>query len=711
MAQLLEFHVIPEKPGPFHLDFIKDLIRYVASEKPRQRKFAKWWKKQRIYSRDLIKFLLKISGIRAGKITKLDNFGEELLEELQASEKAKAEAMEKMLEEAEKTPQRRFVTAQELMDEKKESEDPFLEILFDRFTELNGYMAKFVFAEIGDAFVALPELMRRVQSNMYHGERPNLTSLENWLCWMDWIGYVKLVGFRYKLTETGMRGLEYLKEIPEEELLAPSEEEEPEEEEEEVEEEEEAEAEESKGPAYVPAPRQADTFDEEDEGMPEEELDLPPEAQPAPVEDIEYLQKLGIEEVVMKKAEEDKESLLRTPPPKAKKAEKVKKEAKKEKKKPEARTPEKPPKKGSFAERMQALTRESQALLEEVSTPKSEPPTEATVPETPAQKAVTKKRPAPVKEKEKAAKAPAKKELTKKEPAVKGPAEVMEIAPAEERKIPAPQYDFPYYNAFRETIPENKDLIENTGRILSWWATYPHKRSFHAQDFGINPKKYSGKGKPFFLFQICCLGRILEAPGSPSEKTHFIRELMNRKVFENIFFLDWTVEKALSEMDCLKPGKGLPPLASQLVYFIHFKNVLHADPDLVDRLEQAPDGEALLRTIREEGFGDSLELGAFWLAREMALMDLWAVKHIDAVCNIPSRETRENAFRLGYLATHYATGFAELLQASRDLSIYFRKKEGYDLAIAQFAEDHGCSFRCRRVSICPYACREKQNLE
>ncbi|HVY61782.1 MAG TPA: hypothetical protein VHF22_09025, partial [Planctomycetota bacterium] len=318
--QLIEYALQPgkEKDGQFLVDLCRKILKVVDAEKPTQRKFAAWLRTNQIYDRAFLQFVLRLCDVKIGAKATLGDAGEEL-----AAEAKKGGAMPSVPapggfsggdpdeDEDEQPAKTRTKNSQVLVatgGSADPSKDPFRALLWDRLVELNGYLCRFVLVEIGDGFLAPAEIIKRLGSSMYHGDRIPVPSFNNWLRWVEWLGYVKPVGFRHKLTDPGIEAFKYLKEIPEEELiekgtlgvLAGIAEDEA--------------AEEAPvddrpfitaedGPAgaakpvptaeppagapkkAAPAPRAAEPEDDEDAGgddLEDEGLDLPPEAKPVP---------------------------------------------------------------------------------------------------------------------------------------------------------------------------------------------------------------------------------------------------------------------------------------------------------------------------------------------------------------------------------------------------------------------------------------------
>ncbi len=253
MAQFVDFACLPDRDGAWHLGTVRRLLREVAGA-PTQRKLTAWLRQVKIYDRTFIGQLVRLVDLKVAARVTLGPFGQELVEALAESEK-----LEKAAAAAEPDSRPRagravapdpteedFPTGEVTIEDLarrtagrprdgEEGEggagrkaaaqpettvkDPFKEALFDRFVELNGYLVRFIFCEVADGFLAPSEMVKRLGSSIYRGERPQLLPFQSWLKWMEWLGYVRGVGFRQRLTARGIEAWKYLKEIPEEELL------------------------------------------------------------------------------------------------------------------------------------------------------------------------------------------------------------------------------------------------------------------------------------------------------------------------------------------------------------------------------------------------------------------------------------------------------------------------------------------------------------
>ncbi|MBI3723856.1 hypothetical protein HY251_07885, partial [bacterium] len=187
MAQLLDFATHPEKPKDWHLYTLKELLLHVAEEKPSERQYTKWLRTRKIFDRRFLAFCERLLGIEKvpQKAPELTEVSRELLSALdKQKKKVEAEA--------------------------------------ERFLELHGYLTKFVLRELGDEFLAVTEMFRRIGTSAYVGRRPSMPQFEAWIRWLEWLGCLQKVGFRHKASPAGKEHGKYYREVPDAELTLPS---------------------------------------------------------------------------------------------------------------------------------------------------------------------------------------------------------------------------------------------------------------------------------------------------------------------------------------------------------------------------------------------------------------------------------------------------------------------------------------------------------
>ena len=237
MAQLCEFVVNAEKPKDWHLYFLRELLGHVNEEKPTERRYMKWLRERKVFDRKLLAFLERLCGIDRAPM-QAPQLGEVARDLLDAIEKAKKKAEDDAAKAVAAQKKGRETTSfrpsspDDELDEEKAfadkapepvaADDLFVKAVLERAVELNSYLAKFAFREVGDDFLAVTELYRRMSTSAYAGKRPSLPQFEAWVKWQEWLGGLLKVGFRHKATPAGKEHGKALKDVPDSELLVPS---------------------------------------------------------------------------------------------------------------------------------------------------------------------------------------------------------------------------------------------------------------------------------------------------------------------------------------------------------------------------------------------------------------------------------------------------------------------------------------------------------
>ncbi|RME74059.1 MAG: hypothetical protein D6776_05935, partial [Planctomycetota bacterium] len=196
-TQLTDYQRLAGKDRRWHLELCARMLQQAAAT-PSQRRFATWLRKQKVSDRGFLQFLLRLLDIHVGPQVRLGEAGRELLEAAGGAGAGGAPPPGAPL---------------------PSENDAFIEALYDRFVELNGYLVQFVFNELGEDFLAPGEMYRRIGSSAYAGERPGIGAFETWLQWLEWLGYLRTVGFRKQLTEKGREAWGQIRDVPVEELL------------------------------------------------------------------------------------------------------------------------------------------------------------------------------------------------------------------------------------------------------------------------------------------------------------------------------------------------------------------------------------------------------------------------------------------------------------------------------------------------------------
>ncbi|MEZ4402284.1 MAG: hypothetical protein R3B06_19825 [Kofleriaceae bacterium] len=129
-------------------------------------------------------------------------------------------------------------------------------------------------------------------------------------------------------------------------------------------------------------------------------------------------------------------------------------------------------------------------------------------------------------------------------------------------------------------------------------------------------------------------------------------------------------------------------------------------PELAATIEQQKSA-AEAWTVLEGALGRGLfRIELFWILAMLGQLGVIRWDDMGRVTALPHRLVRDTLFRLGFLATPYAAGNADLLAAAgaaRDAA----GAEPADEIIARFALAAGCSYDCPHRKTCDFPCRER----
>ena len=627
--QLIDCPAIEGKRWEWHFVLFKDWLRAVEGGLS-NRKYVKWLRGRKIFDRGFTRFVELLLGVSApGKqAPTLNEVGEELVEELGNSERARAEAAQSQGAEPGRDepafPPRPGIRRRRGDDELEAAnptglkpptadDDPFLRALLERFGELNGYLTMFTLRQLGDDFLGTNELYRRIGSNDFEALRPSMKQFEGWLRWLEWLGGVKKVGFRFKATKAGLELSQFLGEMPLEELLDMGGEEP----------EEPAAAGEvgeagaaGAGPAAASAEDEDDdvseagdeelgdgfdaSFDDDDDDE-LEGLDLPPEAavdpeakpywqqeesQPAPVPSLADLT-ADLRRLTEGPTSEAGGPTSESGGPTT--------ESEGPTSESEGRTTES---EGPTTE-SEGPTSESEGPTSESEGPttKSEGPTTESEGRTSESEGRTSESEGPTSESQRRAPEAAKAAAAKAAAAKAAPARQAALAPLP--PLPATHGVAP------SAAPSTRALLQSAAR---WWlqGEAPERATS-----GISLDEHPS-GRPVGLFKLLALATLLEAEGPPAHARALFDALEQRGVLERMLLEGAPLESALEVAWELAVA---PRLEERLVHLARYRARLRELPSTTLKV---PDVHALARRIRAAISGETLHAGLLLVVRELA---------------------------------------------------------------------------------------------
>ncbi len=233
---------------------------------------------------------------------------------------------------------------------------------------------------------------------------------------------------------------------------------------------------------------------------------------------------------------------------------------------------------------------------------------------------------------------------------------------------------------------DEETVAENLRAVQAWWQSRPGGRVLTARSYGFSAEAYAAEPS-YTLYRLASLavslfrfqGRLQvgkggEAFGILDQMGFFTNSFKSRKGIDAIL-------EAL-----FKGGLGQrPELFSNLHYFLLFRRALKELKDEGVREMAESDGPDLLLGKLWEHLGVfSLHYEILWIARELMEMGAWPRQDLAQVGVVPLPKVRENAFRLGFIETPYATDFPSLVAVSRRLSRFFPAALGWEAPLVYF---------------------------
>ncbi len=262
--------------------------------------------------------------------------------------------------------------------------------------------------------------------------------------------------------------------------------------------------------------------------------------------------------------------------------------------------------------------------------------------------------------------------------------------------------------------PSPRERLETVALVKAWWGGFAHKRVVGARELGVVPNDYA-KDFKVFLLRMMTAAVLLDSEGRKAPVRAFLARLDELAAFDRIASAVGGLEEVLAEADWFRGQLWFERLAESLVHTLRFRHLLEVNgerlaADFKEALEVERGGAMVAERVLADLFGGSFYMASFWLIREMYSLGLWDHAAVAAVAVVPTYQTREAAFRLGFVDSLYADGFASLLTTSQILARFFGEDCGFNAPLEQLADGFGCRFRCPHVTTCPLACREKRSL-
>ncbi len=243
----------------------------------------------------------------------------------------------------------------------------------------------------------------------------------------------------------------------------------------------------------------------------------------------------------------------------------------------------------------------------------------------------------------------------------------------------------------------------NVEKIRTWWSAYTFRHPHRARDFGVDLQEAAGSKDS--LTELACASLFVYRPeGSTAGKAAFTA-LRTSGALDAWIKGEAGIETSLEMAGLLGlVGGDRRFLGAALAAYNVCRRQL-ANPLAPAELSTSPSSEAV-QVIYEGLLGQTDETAPFWVARELVLAGV-ADDELRSVACVPSRATRENAYRLGLLDRLYAHSLTELTELARALSDYLDEEMDFNAPLDHLQDQLGCRFRCPVAGGCDYSCRER----
>jgi hypothetical protein len=539
------------------------------------------------------------------------------------------------------------------------------ELLFRHILRENELLSKYIFDALNERLHSDAELYRYMTSYVYPGQKIRRPDFLSWLKLVTILGYIRIIGIRYGLTDAGKDAMRWIDQIDVESLLEEERQEEAGEGEDEDEDDEEELAQAViKATARKPAQAKDEDEDEDEDGDEPGADDAGDEEAPARGSAA---------------TDEDEDALT-------------------------ARLA------ASLGHPSSTPARPTAADAADVDDAPAPPPASAgddadddeaarrrfrRRPEPPPLQAAARAKPAPAQPP--ASSTPAVAPLVVAEEPAPPAAELAVRQPS--RRPPSP----------RELPFGPTQLAENLERLTTWWADFDGRQLRHATDFGLSPLEHELAPQDFLL-KLVSLATLVIGDPREADRAGFVNRLDRVRFFPRLMADGGALYPLLLELGHFDDDGGHRLLGENLLTLLRHRERLAAQPDLPARLAALTSGEELLTLLRTVFFDGLPGCEPHWVVREMVLLGLWKAAELRGVAAVPQRPARQAAYRLGLLATAHAGSARELLDAARRIAAVLGPETAFDEPLAHLGRALGCRAACPHVDECPYHCREKLDL-
>jgi hypothetical protein len=242
----------------------------------------------------------------------------------------------------------------------------------------------------------------------------------------------------------------------------------------------------------------------------------------------------------------------------------------------------------------------------------------------------------------------------------------------------------------------------NAKMVREWWEGYVYRQPYRAQDFGVSLGEDTNKN--FYDLSVAAL--FANRPEGGTAAVSALNALRESGIVESFYDGSADLSTAIEQAGVLGLVGGDGRFLDLVPKIMHVALATKSLKLTFKSLKKHnPCG--LIEHLHVKVFGRSDVLAPFWAVREALLGGVTERADLEAVASVPSKQSRENALRLGFVSKLYAEDLNELVSLSKELARFFGPETDYSAPLDHLQDQLGCRFRCPFAQGCGYDCREK----
>lgn len=256
-------------------------------------------------------------------------------------------------------------------------------------------------------------------------------------------------------------------------------------------------------------------------------------------------------------------------------------------------------------------------------------------------------------------------------------------------------------------MPLDAEALAKTAEwIRTFWVTWPVKKKFGADHFGIHTEQYDAD-RGLFLSKLAYLAVLVTETTHPAVVRGFWEKLSEVRFLERTWAHPESFSELLIDLDFFADNPVYAKLAETLVYSLAFQVRVRKNAQWAEHLDQVLDGRTLSESLGNVVYRGAFHMAPFWVIGQLVSLGLMDRPEIRTMAIVPTYRLRENAYRLGFVDSLYAESLPAWFSSSEAISHHFGPNEGFGDALEAISDHLGCSFNCGKVYVCPLSCREK----